>query len=205
MAAEIAGEMPEWLRPPAAGYTADDVDRLQQLPPHTELLCGSLVFSVRQTIFHAGTVSWLDRQLADQVPEGWEVWWQMGLKIDSRNRPEPDLMVVDSRVGSGPGQTFWLPQDVVLVVEVVEEGEAEWDREIKPRKYAAAGIRHFWRIECEQGRPVAHTYELDAASGQYVPSGTFQERLTVRRPFPFTATLDRPHRGRQVSVAGTAE
>ncbi|MFF2747523.1 Uma2 family endonuclease [Kitasatospora sp. NPDC058048] len=205
MAADADVEMPEWLRPPATGYTADDLDRLQDLPPHTELLCGSLVFSVRQTIFHAGTVSRLDRQLVDQVPKGWEVWRQMGLRLDSRNRPEPDLMVVDSRAGGGPEQTFWLPQDVVLVVEVAEEGEVEWDREVKPRKYAAAGIPYFWRIECEQGRPVAHTYELDAASGRYVSSGTFQERLTVRCPFPFATSLDRPHRGRQVSVPGTAE
>ncbi|MFG2919695.1 Uma2 family endonuclease [Kitasatospora sp. NPDC048298] len=196
---------PEWSRPPARGYTADDLDRLPDLPPHTELLLGSLVFSVRQSAFHSKTVSWLDRQLVDQVPEGWEVWRQMGLKIDSRNRPEPDLMVVDSRADTGPEQTFWLPQDVVLVVEVTEEGEAEWDREVKPRKYAAAGIRYFWRVEYVQGRPIAHIHELSTASAEYVLSGTFRERLTVRRPFPLAIAFDRPHGGREVSAPGTAE
>ncbi|MFF2077014.1 Uma2 family endonuclease [Kitasatospora sp. NPDC058162] len=197
--------MPEWLRPPAEGYTAEDLDRLLDLPPHTELLCGSLVFSARQTLFHSEMVRRLDRQLGDQVPDMWEVWCRMGLRLDTRNRPEPDVMVVDSRACAGPDQTFWAPQDVLLVAEVVEEASAEWDRDVKPRKYADAGIRHFWRIELEHGQPVAHTYELDAASGGYVQSGTFRQRLTVRHPFLLDVTLSRPDAGREVSAPGTRE
>ncbi|MFF7457832.1 Uma2 family endonuclease [Kitasatospora sp. NPDC008115] len=86
---------PDWLRPPVEGRIADDLDRLCDLPPHTELLFGSLIFSARQTCFHARTVSDLDRRLDEQVPAGWEVWCRMGVKLDGRNRPEPDLMVVD--------------------------------------------------------------------------------------------------------------
>lgn len=44
--------MPDWLRPPPGGFTADDLDRLRDLPPHTELIDGSLVFASRQTRFH---------------------------------------------------------------------------------------------------------------------------------------------------------
>ncbi|MFD7904160.1 Uma2 family endonuclease [Kitasatospora sp. NPDC059722] len=198
-------DMPEWLRPPATGHTADDLDRLENLPPHTELLFGSLIFSSRQTMFHSRTISTLERQLEDQAPEGWEVWGRMGLKLDARNRPEPDVMVVDARADTGPDQTFCLAQDVLLVVEVVEEESAERDRELKPRKYANAGIRYFWRVEYEQDRPVVHTYELDLASSDYVPTGVFPDRLVTRQPFPLDLTLTRPNRGREVSAPGTPE
>lgn len=33
----------EWPRPPEGGYVAEDLDRLPNLPPHTELIDGSLV------------------------------------------------------------------------------------------------------------------------------------------------------------------
>ncbi|MFD0403440.1 Uma2 family endonuclease [Kitasatospora sp. NPDC127121] len=205
MERELDLAMPEWLRPPATGYTADDLDRLRDLPPHTELLFGGLVFSARQTTFHARTTSRLDQQLADQVPDGWEVCCRMGLKLDTRNRPEPDVMVVDARADTGPDQTFWLARDVLLAVEVVEEASAERDRDVKPRKYAAAGIRYFWRVEREQREPVVYAYELDEAAGDYVQSGTFPGSLTVQRPFPLTVTLTRPDGGRRVSAPGTPE
>ncbi|MFF3007212.1 Uma2 family endonuclease [Kitasatospora sp. NPDC057940] len=181
--------MPEWLRPPATGYTADDLDRLRDLPPHTEVLFGGLVFSARQTTFHARTTSRLDQQLADQVPDGWEVCCRMGLKLDTRNRPEPDVMVVDARADTGPDQTFWLARDVLLAVEVVEEASAERDREVKPRKYATAGIRHFWRVECDEGRPVVHVYELDPATRSYGLAGIYHKQLKVDRPFPVEIDL----------------
>ncbi|MFJ4187850.1 Uma2 family endonuclease [Kitasatospora sp. NPDC089509] len=205
MGGDIDTEMPDWLRPPATGFVAEDLDRLPNLPPHTELLFGSLIFSARQTLFHSGTTSWLDRQLDEQVPEGWEVWCRMGLRLDSRNRPEPDVMVVDARANSGPDQTFYTSRDVLLAVEVVEEESAERDREVKPLKYAAAGIRYFWRVEYERGLVVAHTYELNLAQSSYVPSGTFRERLVVLDPFPLSITLRRPDAGREVSAPGTPQ
>ena len=40
---------PSWPVPPVGGWTADDLDRLPNLPPHTELIDGSLVFVSPQT------------------------------------------------------------------------------------------------------------------------------------------------------------
>jgi hypothetical protein len=45
-------ELPAWIVPPPQGFTADDLDRLTDLPPHTELIDGSLVLVGPQTIFH---------------------------------------------------------------------------------------------------------------------------------------------------------
>jgi hypothetical protein len=41
-----------WPVPPADGYTVDDLFTLPGLPPHTELIDGSLVFVSPQRDFH---------------------------------------------------------------------------------------------------------------------------------------------------------
>jgi Uma2 family endonuclease len=60
---------------------------------------------------------------------------------------------------------------------------AHRDRTVKLRKYADAGIPHYWRIEDEDGAPVVHAYELDEPTSAYVAAGIF--RGSLRRPVPF--------------------
>ncbi|WP_083647155.1 Uma2 family endonuclease [Kitasatospora sp. CB01950] len=180
---------PDWLRPPVGGYTADDLDRLPDLPPHTELIDGSLVFVSPQAKFHIRVILTLHMALAAAVPDGWESWPLMTVKLDDRNRPEPDIVVVDSASSTGLGQTYFAAGDVLLAVEVVSPESRTRDREIKPRKYAAAGIRFFWRVENVDGRPVVYTYELDPASNRYTPTGIFHDRLKVEHPFPVDIEL----------------
>ncbi|MEW2387318.1 hypothetical protein AB0933_03030 [Streptomyces venezuelae] len=50
MSVEPEASGPTWPVPPKGGWTADDLDRLPNLPPHTELIDGSLVFVSPQTI-----------------------------------------------------------------------------------------------------------------------------------------------------------
>ncbi|MFF1794005.1 hypothetical protein ACFVXQ_07200 [Kitasatospora sp. NPDC058263] len=59
----------DWLRPPVGGYTAEDLDRLPDLPPHTEWLDGSLIFASPQTLFPRATLKRLERALDDCVPD----------------------------------------------------------------------------------------------------------------------------------------
>ncbi len=131
----------------------------------------------------------LENVLVAAVPPGWEVLREMSVRIDVRNRPEPDLMVVAEEGNTGQRQTFSLPTDVLLVAEVVSDESQTRDREIKPRKYAAAGIRYFWRVENVDGRPVVYTYELDPATNRYTPTGIFHDRLKVEHPFPVDVEL----------------
>ncbi|MFD7987518.1 Uma2 family endonuclease [Kitasatospora indigofera] len=180
---------PDWIRPPAGGWTADDLDRLPDLPPHTQLIDGSLVLGSPQTKFHMRTIRALECALVAAAPEEWEVWREMTVKLNARNRPEPDLLVVDARSDTGPRQTFCLAADVLLAVEVVSEESEERDRDTKPRKYAAAGIPHFWRVESDEGRPVVHVYELDPATGGYGVAGIHHKVLKLDRPFPVDVEL----------------
>lgn len=179
----------EWPRPPVGGWTADDLDRLPNLPPHTELIDGSLVFVSPQTFFHSLVISLLEQALRSQVPDDFAVIREMTVKLGKRNRPEPDVMVYRSDADVEPRQTWLRPEDVVLAVEVVSDDSEERDRETKPRKYALAGIPHYWRVEDNNGLPVVYVYELDPMTKAYVPMGIFHDKLTLAVPFPIDIDL----------------
>jgi Uma2 family endonuclease len=174
--------------PPPGGWTADDLDRLPGLPPHTELIDGSLVFVSPQRKFHTRMMRLLDNALLTQVPELFDVDREMTVRIDAKNRPEPDILVYRAEADTGLGQTWYRPEDVVLVVEVVSPDSEERDREVKHRKYAAAGIPHYWRVEEDEGRPVVYVYERDPATGVYTPTGIHHGRLKL--PVPFDIDID---------------
>lgn len=108
----------------------------------------------------------------------------MSVKLDARNRPEPDVNVVPETANTGPHQTWYEREDMLLAVEVVAADTLERDREVKPRKYAAAGVPHFWRVEedGEQGL-IAYVYERDPATKRYVITGIFRDSLKVTAPF----------------------
>ncbi|MEU1665148.1 Uma2 family endonuclease [Streptomyces sparsogenes] len=93
----------QWPCPPAGGYTADHLDRLPNLPPHTELIDGSLVFVHPQTAFHARAMRLLENHLLQAAPPEWEVARQMTITLGPRDRPEPDVLVVKSEGLMGPG------------------------------------------------------------------------------------------------------
>jgi Uma2 family endonuclease len=177
-----------WPMPPEGGYTADDLDRLPHLPPHTELIDGSLVFVSPQTIFHWRAVTFFERQLGALTPEHLEAVREFTIDIDPQNRPEPDVVVVRDDVVEDPDQTRFPAAAVVLAVEVVAPASVSRDRETKPMKYARAKIPHYWRVENENGKAVVHAFELEPTTGAYVSVGIFRERMKVDAPF--TADLD---------------
>lgn len=181
-------ELPDWLRPPRAeGWFAEDLDHLPEAPRHTELIHGSLVFRMwPHSSWHGRVVTALTVALNQQAPTGVEVERETTIRLDARNRPEPDLVV--STAAYDPDRTWFAPEDVQLVVEVVSPESAHRDRTVKLRKYAEAGIPHYWRVEDEDSAPVVHVYQLDRPTGTYVAAGIFREKL--ERPVPFAISLD---------------
>ncbi|WP_236655393.1 Uma2 family endonuclease [Streptacidiphilus carbonis] len=178
-----------WPVPPRDGWTADDLDRLPNLPPHTELLDGSLVFMSPQTAFHDRAMLLLQLGLFRTAPEELDVRREMTVTLGPRNRPEPDLLVIKAEALTSSEQTSFVPGDVVLAVEVVSPDSEARDLDIKPVKYAKAGIAHFWRVENEGGLPVVHVFELEQATRSYVAMGIFREHLTLQVPFPIDIDL----------------
>ncbi|RPE41100.1 Uma2 family endonuclease [Streptomyces sp. Ag109_O5-1] len=174
-----------WPVPPRDGYTVDDLFTLPDLPPHTELIDGSLVFVSPQRDFHSTMIDLLVAGLRRTVPKAFKVRREMTVVLDRRNGPEPDLSVVHAEAVTGLEQTRFEAADVVLAVEVVSPDSEARDRDTKPHKYAAAGIPHFWLVEMTgTGKhPVVRVYELDPVTKAYTLAGAYREQLKVGDPF----------------------
>lgn len=182
--------VPDWLIPPEGGFTADDLDNMPGLPPHTELIDGSLVFMSPQKSFHTLAMYLLESRLRALAPTDLRVRREMSVVLGKRDRPEPDISVVRAEaVTAEADETGYQASDVVLAVEVVSPDSVERDRDTKPRKYAEAGIPHFWRVEKSEGRrPVVYVFELDPATRTYAVTGIHHDRLKVG--VPFTVDID---------------
>ncbi|MDA8368858.1 MAG: Uma2 family endonuclease [Nocardiopsaceae bacterium] len=178
-----------WPVPPPEGYSAEDLDRIPDLPPHTELIDGSLVFVSPQKLFHMLVLRLFERRLDAVVPGHLRVRREMTVALGRRQRPEPDIMAIRSDAETGPDQTSYPPDAVVLAVEVVSPDSEERDRKRKPQLYAEAGIAHFWRIEEEAKKPVVYVYERDPATKVYVPTGIHRDRLKLGVPFDIDIDL----------------
>lgn len=183
-----------WPVPPPEGWTADDLDRIPDLPPHTELIDGSLVFVSPQKDFHTLMIWLLANGLLETCPEDLRVRPQMSIVLDNKNRPEPDVSVLSSHVVGDLDKTSFPHEAARLAVEVVSPESRERDRKRKPVLYAEAGIQHFWRVEKEDGEPVVYVYELDPATKQYALTGIHRERLKLSVPFDIDIDLTKVHR-----------
>ncbi|MGC5012865.1 Uma2 family endonuclease [Streptosporangium sp. DT93] len=182
--------LPGWFYPgPVGGWTAGMLDDLPSgALRHVELIDGSLVMRPPQNAFHMFTVGLVDRGLTP--PGHLAVAREMTVTLGVRQRPEPDVMVVARSALTNLRTTSFRPEDVHLVVEVVSPESLERDRTTKPVKYSGAGIRHLWRVEQENEKPVVYTFELEPAVRAYVPTGIHRGRLTTDIGFPVDIDLD---------------
>ncbi|WP_233526005.1 Uma2 family endonuclease [Actinomadura spongiicola] len=183
-----SGSLPDWVFPPPDGFTADDFLRMRGLPRHTELIDGSLVFVSPQRLWHDWVLDLLRTELDRQAPPEMRAVREMSVKLAKRQVPEPDVSVVRAEF-LDPRRTYFLAEDVVLAVEAVSPSSEEFDRETKPRRYAAAGIKHFWRVELEDDRTVVYSYELDPPMGAYVATGIHHDQLKLTVPFDIEIDL----------------
>ncbi|WP_329039983.1 Uma2 family endonuclease [Streptomyces sp. NBC_00178] len=183
MSIEPEAPEPRWAVPPVGGWTADDLDTLPNLPPHTELIDGSLVFVSPQTLFHTRAVDFFTWQLQSLAPPELEAVREFTIDIDFQNRPEPDVVVVRADAVESLRQTRFPASSVLLAVEVVSDESVTRDRETKPVKYARARIPHYWRVENQDGRAVVYVFELEPATGAYTSTGIFHDRMKVSTPF----------------------
>ncbi|MFI5654000.1 Uma2 family endonuclease [Streptomyces anulatus] len=175
-----------WPVPPQDGYTVDDLFTLPDLPPHTELIDGSLVFVSPQRDFHSTMIDLLVAGLRSTAPPEVKVRREMTVVLDRRNAPEPDVSVVRTEAVTGLDVTRYQAADVLLAVEVVSPDSEARDREAKPHKYATAGIPHFWLVEMTgtDQHPVVRVYELDPVTKAYALTGIHHDRLKTGVPFP---------------------
>ncbi|MBU3868489.1 Uma2 family endonuclease [Streptomyces sp. 4503] len=179
-----------WPVPPLDGYTVDDLLSLPDLPPHTELIDGSLVFVGPQRYFHSLAIDLLVSGLRRTAPPELRIAREMTVVIDKRNGPEPDITVMRAEAVRSRVQTSFEVGDVILAVEVVSPESEARDHDTKPHKYANAGIQHFWRVEMTNtdARAVVHVFELDEERRVYRSTGIHHDHLKLS--VPFTIDID---------------
>jgi Uma2 family endonuclease len=195
--ADVTSALEYWPAPPPWGWLADDLDSLPPHGPngepdffkHVELIDGALVFMSPQRRFHERVINAFRALLNAQGPADLVAVTQMDVKLGKRMRPCLDVVVVTEAAANDQDRTYYLPDEVRLVVEVVSPESEDRDRLTKPQRYARAGIPHFWRVEENNGQPVVYVYELDPASNVYAITGIHHARLTLGMPFPIDIDL----------------
>jgi Uma2 family endonuclease len=99
-------------------------------------------------------------------------------------------MVIDGAAAVDLSRTWFRPDEVHLVIEVVSPESETRDTRRKPQLYAEAGIRHFWRVDNDGGHAVVFAFELDPGSRSYAPVGVFRETMKLAAPFPIEMRVD---------------
>lgn len=198
MSAESVKHRVQWPVPPQDGYTVDDLFTLPDLPRHTELIDGSLVFVSPQRRFHFLAIDLLVNGLLSSVPPEFSVEREMTVVLDRRNGPEPDISVVRAEAVTGLRQTHFEAADVLLTVEVVSPDSEARDRNYRPQRYAAAGIPHFWLVEMagQDDHLAVQVYERGEATGTYALTGIYHDHVKIGVPYDIdidlTAVTRRP-------------
>ncbi|WP_033322615.1 Uma2 family endonuclease [Actinomadura atramentaria] len=188
-----AESLTHWLTPPPGGFTVDDFLSMRDLPRHTELIDGSLVFVSPQQIWHVRIIDLIREELKRQAPPEWRVEREMSVRLAKHEMPEPDLIVVTAEAYANQARTstYYTADDLVLAVEAVSPESVSRDRLVKPLKYAAAGIEHFWRVEQDGDRTVVYVYVRDPATAEYALTGIFHEHMKLTVPFEIDLDLTR--------------
>ncbi len=109
-----------------------------------EIIDGYLIDKMSIGSKHASIVRRLSKLLEKKFGDVVQVSGQNPVHIDDYNEPEPDIALLK------PSKDFYAekhptPPDVLLLIEV-SSSTIEYDREIKKRLYAKAGIVEFWLV-----------------------------------------------------------
>ena len=108
---------------------------------------------------HAAYVTNLTHILVTRVGDRARVRVQGPVRVPPRSKPQPDLALLRPRSYVRVGATT---EDVLLVIEVADTS-LEYDRTVKLRLYARAGIPEYWVVDANA--EVLHLYRAPAGDG----------------------------------------
>ncbi len=127
-----------------------------------ELIEGELVRMSPINAPHAAAVKRLTELLRDRLGKRALVGVQDPIVLDDQSEPEPDISVLRRRADYY-ANAHPSPADVLLVVEV-SDTTLEYDRDVKARLYARAGIPETWVVDLNGDRVIVFR---DVDNGEY--------------------------------------
>ena len=164
------------------------VDDLAGLPKDLryELVDGRLILP-SPTAIHQDIALEVLLALRAHCPPGLMVVYDLSLKVDQRNEPRPDVVVIR------PDHADVTPlpvQDAVLAVEVVSTWSLIRDMYAKATVYAAAGVASYWVIQ-PAGDTTVLTEFRPGDNGIYEIFRSTEKVFTTEVPYPVTVDLPR--------------
>src|SRR5919198_6463211 len=146
-----------------------------------EVIDGQLYVSPPPILEHQGATSGLCTHLLPYIHQrrlGRLYTAPVGVVLDDENGVQPDLVYV-SRERFHILSRRGIEGAPDLVVEILSPSTRSRDRGIKLKRYAAAGVPHYWIVDprtraLETYHLTERGYEL---SGKYGPGSTFQPEL----------------------------
>ncbi|WP_169947646.1 Uma2 family endonuclease [Microbispora sp. H11081] len=181
----MTSTLDDWLRPRQGDGAGGVSDRLSLLRPTS-----GLVPTGPQTRFRERVAYGLRTALNAQAPGDLVAVSRMDVLLERERRARPDVSLVDDLAASDDRRTCYLAEEVRLVIEITGPDSAVPDDDLRPGRYAGAGIPHYWRVESTDWRPFVCCFELDSAGG-YRVTGVHHTRLAVGAPFPVEIDLER--------------
>lgn len=131
--------------------TVDDYRALPEGPPHYQLIQGRLLMSPSPNRYHQDVcrnLLVLLQNFLDDHPLGVVYQSPSDVYLTSYDAYQPDLYFVSNANAAilSPQGAAGAPE---LVIEVLSQGTAHYDRELKRKIYAQAGVKELWLIDPE--------------------------------------------------------
>jgi Uma2 family endonuclease len=137
---------------PTRKFTADEYERLVELgvfgeDERLELIDGDIVEMAPIGHRHGACASRLNMLFVEGLRRRAFVWNNGPARLAIDSVPEPDLALLRPRSYQTGAPR---PDDVLLIVEVAESS-LRYDRTVKLRLYARAGIAEYWIVDVAGG------------------------------------------------------
>jgi Uma2 family endonuclease len=129
-------------------FTVEEYNRMAEAgiltdQERVELIDGEILVMSPVGFRHGSCVATLTELLVLRVGTRARVWVQSSVRTGSRSKPQPDLALLERR-------SYWTGDpteaQTLLIVEVADSSLA-YDRTIKRRLYAQAGIPEVWIVD----------------------------------------------------------
>ena len=168
-------------------WTEDEYFALPETPARVELVDGVLVVSPLSGSPHQRLTRGVSNVIDVSMPtKDWEVYDGLNVRLWPGHLRIPDIVVARRGIDA----VTFDAADVLLLGEVTSPGNFRYDRIVKHRDCAAAGIPFYLRIDLENGKEAVEATLFELVDGEYREAARSDAGvLRAARPWPFEADL----------------